>query len=455
VLAVTHLHSSTFAALLTAAVLVTLSVPIVRYVADREHAPWLTRFLVAGLVLHLLASPAQIFVVDHFYHGVADWIRYDTQGSILAPGFRHLDFSLAQADVRGIVNDGSVSIAAGIVMAVVGVNQLAAFLVFSWLSWLGTTFFFRAFTITFPGAPAGHRRFAWMLFLLPSMIFWTADVSKESIMMLSLGVTAFGAAKVLDRRRGGYLLMLVGVAIGILIRPNELLIILGGFVLALMVRPSDRSQQLGGLRRIGGLALMGSVLGVSVYLTLRYLHTSGGSLSLNQASAGNQGVGEGFGSSGVAYSSNPLYYWRDVYEILWDPLPFNASGAGELLASFENTVILVLVLASLRNLAVTVRAGFARPYVLMCSFYSVAFLYAFAALGNLGLITRERVLLFPFLLTLLCIPRTPKGRPTEYPWELRRRDRRRFLAALVARSAVRPTVGAGTPAGAPGPPARG
>ena len=39
-----------------------------------------------------------------------------------------------------------------------------------------------------------------MLFFLPSVIFWTADVSKEAIMMLSLGVMAYGAAKVLVRR---------------------------------------------------------------------------------------------------------------------------------------------------------------------------------------------------------------------------------------------------------------
>jgi len=111
---------------------------------------------------------------------------------------------LANANVRGIVNDGSVSIATGIVMAIVGTNQIATFLVFSWLSFLGTILFYRAFTLTFAGAPAGHRRYALMLFFMPSVIFWTADVSKEAIMMLSLGLTAYGIAKVLVHRRGGF-----------------------------------------------------------------------------------------------------------------------------------------------------------------------------------------------------------------------------------------------------------
>jgi hypothetical protein len=72
---------------------------------------------------------------------------------------------------------------------------------------------------------------------------------------------------------------------------------------------------------------------------------------------------------------------------------------------------------------------------MMCLVYSAAFLYTFAALGNLGLITRERTLLFPFLMVLLSIPRTPQGQRPRYEWELRRRDRRIFRATQPARLA--------------------
>jgi hypothetical protein len=444
-----------------AVLLYAASRPIIRRVAVAESNPWLVRILTISLILHLLAAPAQIFVVDHFYHGIADWKRYDNQGSILAPEFRHFDFSFANANVRGIVNDGSVSIATGIVMAIVGVNQLGAFLVFSWLSWLGVVMFYRAFTLSFPGALAGHRRYAIMLFFLPSMIFWTADVSKEAIMMLSLGASAYGASKVLARRRGGFSLLAVGVAIGILIRPNELLILLGGFAVALTIRPAGGPERAGGIKRIGGLAFMGSLLALSVFLTFHYLHTSGGSLSLNQTAQNNTGVGVGFGSSNIAYSSSPFYYWRDIYTVLFDPLPITAHGSSQLIASLENMVIGVLILVSFRQLRMVVRASFARPYVMLCVVYSLLFLYAFAALGNLGLITRERALLFPFFLVLLCIPRTPRGRPPRYDWELKRRarnQRRRAIARGVAPGTpsglrrphpVAPGVGGEAPRGVP------
>ena len=419
------LSSNPVVSVVVALVLCAISRSIIQRTSIAESSPWLVRILWISLILHLLAAPAQVYVVHHVYHGIADWTRYDNQGSVLGPEFRRFDFSLAHAQVRGIVNDGSVGIATGIVMAIVGQDQIATFLVFSWLSFLGTIMIYRAFTLTFADARAGHRRYALMLFFLPSMIFWTADVSKEAIMMLSLGIFALGAAKVLMRRPGGFSLLAIGVAVGILIRPNELLLVLGGFAVALMIRPSGSRENFGGLKRVAGLIFMGLLLALSVYLTFHYLHSSNGSLSLNQLSHNNTGAGIGFGSSNISYSSNPAYYWRDIYTVLFDPLPINAHGMGQVVAALENSVILVLVLCSLRNLRMTIRASFARPYVMLCTIYCILFVYTFAALGNLGLIARERTLLLPFLLVLICIPRTPRGRRPQYPWELRRKDRNR------------------------------
>jgi hypothetical protein len=430
--------SNPFVALFVAVVLVLVTRPIIRRVAAAEAKPWLVNIMTFSLVLHLLAAPAQIFVVDHFYHGVADWLRYDGQGSVLAPGFRHFDFSLAPGHLGRIVNDGSVSIAAAIVFVFVGTNKLAAFLVFSWFAFLGTILFFRAFSLTFAGADT--KRYAYWLFFLPSTIFWTADVSKEAIMMMALGLVAYGAAKFLARQKGGFSLALIGVLLGFVIRPNELLMIVAGFTVAMMVSQSGSAAVVSAGRRFLSLVFFGSALVVSIYFTVHYLHGSSGSLSLNQVSSNNASGGSG----GVPYSTSLLTYPRDVYTVLFDPLPFNFHGLSELIAAGENTVILVLVCKSLRQLRILPRAAFARAYMMMCVVYSIGFMYAFAALGNLGLITRERTLLFPFLLVPLCVPRAPKGQPPRYEWELRRRERRLFRATMAARG---PT---GVPPGPPG-----
>ena len=425
--------SQPFVALFVGVALFGLGRMIIQRVAVAEGNPWLVRVMTIGLVLHLLAAPGQIFVVDHLYHGVSDWIRYTHQGSILGPDFRHFNFTTAGANVRGIVNDGSVSIATGIVMAIVGVNELATFLVFSWVSFVGAIFFYRAFSLTFRGA--NHRRYALMLFLLPSLIFWTADVSKESIMMLALGLTAYGAAKILARSPGGFALVVPGVTIGVLVRPNELLLILAGFAVAMMVPTAAVRKRLGGIRRLLSIALLAALLMVSVYLTVRYLH--GGTSSLQQTNTNNQGAGLGFGSSGIPYSTSPATYPRDIYEVLFNPLLFNAHGFGELVAALENTAVIGLILISLRNIRMVPRAAFARPYVMLCLVYTLTFMYAFAALGNLGLIERERIMMFPFMLVLLCIPRTPKGRRPGFEWELRRRGRLQLRKAIEQQNARR------------------
>jgi hypothetical protein len=418
VLIAAAIPSEPFVAVVVAVILFALGRLVIQRVAIAEANPWLVRVMTFSLVLHLLAAPSQIFVVDHFYHGIADWNRYVHQGALLAPNFRRFDFSTAGADVRQIVNDGSVSIAAGIAMAIVGVNQLACFLVFSWLSFIGSVCFFRAFTLTFAGAE--HRRYALMLFFMPSLIFWTADISKESLMMFALGMIAYGAAKFIARQRGGFALVVPGAFIGVYVRPNELLLVVAGFVIAMMVPTASTRKSLGGIRRVLSVIFLAAVLYLSVVVTIKYLHHGLNTNSLTTTNADNSVTGT---SGGVPYSTSPAAYPRDIYNVLFNPELFNAHGFGERIAAIENSVILGLVLISLRNLRMVPRAAFARPYVMLCAIYTVLFIYTFAALGNLGLIERERTMMIPFMLVLLCVPRGPRGAPPRYEWELRRRAR--------------------------------
>jgi hypothetical protein len=413
-----QIPSEPFVALVVAVILFALGRLVINRVALAEANPWLVRVLTFSLILHLLAAPSQIFVVDHFYKGIADWTRYLHQGALLAPNFRRFDFSLSSADVRQIVNDGSVSIAAGIAMAIVGINQLACFLVFSWLSFIGSVCFYRAFTLTFAGAD--HRRYALMLFFMPSLIFWTADISKESLMMFALGLIAYGAAKFIARKRGGLALVIPGAFIGVYVRPNELLLVVAGFVVAMMIPTASARKSLGAVRRVISVVFLAVVLYLSVAVTIKYLHHGLNTNALQTTNANNSISGT---SGGVPYSSSPATYPRDFYEVLFNPLLINAHGFGEKVAALENTVIMGLILISLRNLRMVIRAAFARPYVMLCGIYSATFIYTFAALGNLGLIERERTMMIPFMLVLLCVPRAPRGSPPRYEWELRRRAR--------------------------------
>jgi len=166
------------------------------------------------------------------------------------------------------------------------------------------------------------------------------------------------------------------------------------------------------------MALQAALLIAAVTLS-QQLGKTAPVFNLTQLNQNNTGVG-----SDVIYTPGPKGYFKDVYTVVFDPLPINAHGNTQRVAALENTIILVLILISLRRLRYVLRAAFLRPYVLLALMFTIAFPYAFAALGNLGLIDRERVLFLPFLLVLLAIPVSPKGSPPTLPWELSSRTRR-------------------------------
>ena len=405
-----------------------------RIVKAEGGDPWLAKALTVCLVLHLLAAPLQIWAVNHLYGGIADYTRYIYKGAPLAGGFRHFDFSLPPG-FGGIVDNGSVSIVAAVLFALVGINQAAAFLIMSFLSFIGITCFYRAFTLTFSGA--GKRRYGYLIFFLPSLIFWTADVSKEAIMLFLLGLLTYGCAQILARRGGfsAWLLIVASCAGSVFIRPNEMLLVLGAFTIAMIFRPTSPAAKFEPARRTTTLVLLSVMVAVVMSLTLHFLPGLHGSVNLSQINKNNQGPGSGFGSSGVSYSGNPLYYPKDVYVVLFDPLPFNAHSSGEKFQALQNTVLLGVLIASLRNLRILPRAAFARPYLIMCVVYVVSFCYFFAALGNLGLIAREATVMVPLYLVPLCIPRGPRRRPPRYIWELTLRQRTAYRRAVASRRA--------------------
>ena len=430
------ISSQPIVAIIVAVALFAIGLAIIRRVVESEGDEWLSKALIACLIVHLICAPLQIWIVDHLYQGIADYNRYDSQGALLAPGFRHLDFSLAPGHLKGIVSDGSVSIVAGVVFAITGANQAAGFLVFSFLAFVGIVFFYRAFTLTFSGV--GSRRYAKLIFFLPTLLFWTSDVSKEALMTFLLGVTAYGCARVLAHRSGGYWLIIASSVGGAFIRPNQTLLAVGAFTIAMIFRPVSPTVKGEAPRRTFGLILMAAMVGAGIFVTLHFMPGLNGSLNLTSIAKNNSGTGAGFGSSGVTYSSSPLKYPNDVFVVLFSPLPINAHGGGQWFAALQNSVLVAVILTSFRQLRMVPRAAFARPYAMMCVIFVAAFCYFFASLGNQGLITRESTVVLPFVLVPLCIPRGPRHRPPRYVWELRHRERVARRKALALRPNVRP-----------------
>jgi hypothetical protein len=115
----------------------------------------------------------------------------------------------------------------------------------------------------------------------------------------------------------------------------------------------------------------------------------------------------GAGSNYTAPSPSPLLFPQDVVTVLFRPLPFEVHNVTGLVDSVEGLVLMGIVLQSRQRLYHIVRIVRRTPYVLVAVLYSAIFIYLFAAIGNLGVIAREKVQLLPFFLLLLAVPRPP------------------------------------------------
>jgi len=390
--------------LLVSAVLLTATVPIANWLARQEGDEKLFWLLMVSTAVRFVCTVLQTVVVAHAYGGVADFNGYVSHGAAIAGSFHSGHFSLG-AD-RTLGNE-AVDVVTGMVFLVVGIHQSAAFVVFSWFAMLGSVAFYRAFRIGAPGFDS--FRYFILLFFLPSLLFWTAAVGKEAIMTLLLGVGANGAARLLARRPGGILRLVVGEGLAAVVRPDEAGLLFAALFVGFLLRRRRVPGPAGAAGKVVFLAL-GAVAGFFLLRLAAHsahvgtLSLNGITHALNKTAANNSGTGAGYGSS-YRWSAGITHYPQDVYTVLFDPLPFQAHSLTQLLASGENTVILLVILGSWRRLRQLPRAVVSHPYVAMAFVYTVVFLYIFAALGNLGLVDRERTLLLPLLAVLLSAPR--------------------------------------------------
>jgi hypothetical protein len=81
------------------------------------------------------------------------------------------------------------------------------------------------------------------------------------------------------------------------------------------------------------------------------------------------------------------------------------------IASMEGVLILALFVTSYRRLGALPRAMVKIPYVAFSVVFSLGFIFAFASVGNFGIMVRQRVQLLPFLLVILAMPQVlPRGK---------------------------------------------
>lgn len=386
--------------LLIAPVLVALTVPLARRVARRERDSRMVTFILCALVLKLAASLVRFAVAFEVYRGVADAEAYHKAGAALADGFRQGIVDLG--DDR-IVGTTFLEILTGIVYSVTGPTKVGGFLIFSWLGFWGLYFFYRAFRIAVPAGE--HRRYARLVFLLPSMLFWPSSIGKEAWMTFTIGLACLGAAKLFARQHGAYALIAAGAAGTAMIRPHITLIVVMAIGIGRLFRRSA-APGFGPIATVAAAAvlLVGAALAagqVERYFGVDRLDSSTVKMVLSETSEQTGQGGSAFEGSG---GQSPSQLPGAIVTIVFRPFPHEAGNPQMLLASVEGLLLLALLWRGRRRLRSLPGVLWRTPYAVLAASYVLLFCYAFSSFENFGILARQRVQMFPLLLVLLALP---------------------------------------------------
>ncbi|MFM7061260.1 MAG: hypothetical protein ACKOZL_08765 [Actinomycetes bacterium] len=359
--------------------------------------------VMAGFSIKLWGCLMRMLLTTVFYSGVADATEYHEWGKWLAPKYRTLDFS---ADVGAFSGTGFLRSVTGFVYAFMGPSKPGAYMVFGWFAFIGAVLLWRAFKRTVP--EGSHRRYAYLLFFLPSMIYWPSALGKDSFSVLCLGLISYGVARVMTR---GWILGLPISALGllgvVLLRPHIALVTFVGMVLAAALGKSRSPSARTPIARavvFGLLFLVGTVV---IGQTEQFFGVSSltqETVNATLANAEGRTLEAGSSFEAVSVTDNPANFPLAAATVLLRPFPFEVANVQSLLSASEGVFIMWLVWRSRRRLANLWHELRYSPYVSYCLGIVLSFIYAFSSFSNFGILARQRVQVMPFFLVMLCIP---------------------------------------------------
>jgi hypothetical protein len=343
-----------------AAVLTTASVPVLAADSARRRDPGLVWWLLGAQQLRTATALASYELV---YRGVwrdaTDLVDYHVAGrriaELLEQGRLREAERMAQTVsfdtlTRGPRGTNLIRLLNGGLYAAIGPSRRNSFVVFSWLGFWGLYCFYRAFETAVPsGSDRVYRRF---LFLSPSLLFWSGNIGKEPWMLLSLGVSALGAARALTpgARRSGLATCALGAAMTVIGRP-------------------------------------------------RVPHTPAAVDDLTRRSS--SGGDSRFQPAGMG---SPRRAAVTAATVLFRPHPLEAHNRLSQAAAAEGALLFVLTLARLRWIASAVAGAPRQPYIGVAVACIGGLMFVLSGVANFGMLARQRTPMLPFYFVLLSVP---------------------------------------------------
>lgn len=359
---------------------------------------WLPLVMIGGYAAKLVGSWVRHYVLVEVYNRSGDAVGYHNRGVAFNDVWR--SFDVPDIEV-GSAGTSFVSKAVALVYAPwEPSNMLHGFFMFATIAFVGQLMFYLAFRQALP-----HRRLRWYaiaVFFVPSLVYWPASIGKESLMLLFIGLIAWGGAHLLHRYRIRWVgVVALGLAGAGAIRLH--VAALFGLALALAVllgkAPAVKAAKTRRLILMAAAALSVTLL-ISLASASLGVDLSGDDLDpfLSELERRTQQGGSAVEGEAVrSLADLPAATLR----VLYRPLINEAVSVQTLVTAVEGTILLALSLLAVPSVVRNLRNVRRYPYLVFCITGVAGFVVGFSAIFNLGILARQRSQVLPLLLAVL------------------------------------------------------
>jgi hypothetical protein len=375
--------------------------PLFTFLASMAIHRWVKPFvgettaaiILAGFGVRMLGAVPRLM-------GGADSTAYQREGERIARSLRVLDFGVETG--RSIPGTGSVRYFSGLVNVLTGSSYIATFLVFTAIAFVGQVFLL--FGVRRALNQKQFRVFAVIVMFSPTLAYWPSSIGKESLVLFGIGLGVFGASRLYDRRWNGLLPVLFGVfSVGI-VRPHVAMVLLAGLLAGLFARQAHTRGRAATHGLLLVLIIVGSMLTAGASADLFGLESFDGVSDVNAAlDFAQDRTSQDQAQFVAARVTSPVDYPWAVVTVLFRPFLWETTNTAAMISAAESTLLGLLLLAAAPGLARHVRDLFQRGQLLFSCAFIAVFIFVFSAIGNFGILSRQRAQVIPFVLLLVAM----------------------------------------------------
>lgn len=365
---------------------------IILYSGQRNVPGQFQNLVTTSILIRIFAVMVYAFVAFALYGGGADPVIYFRWGRIFATFFKQFDFSpFYDSNLwRGPSFTGTnfVGYPAAILTLLVGESYRGTWLMYSGLCLVGLFYFAKVFYRAYGGID--YKNYLYLLLIYPSLWFWTASVSKDTWMIF--GIAVFITGMVSKNRKQSIYVMAFGLFWCYLVRPQ---------VAAMIAFSLAGSYFLVSLKKLTFQNVF--VLIIAVFGALYFLSVVGvGDVTEVTDFAESQRRKSSYGGSEITIAEGPLAYIQAPINVLFRPFPWEVNGFLQVISFFDIYFIWFLVFRNWKAVKRSLMSIRRDRLIAFCFVFIGLFAVgAGLALVNVGLIARQRIILYPFMFMII------------------------------------------------------